>query len=277
MKALDTMALLDDLASELGATTGAQSPSELSMTRKRAEPVIGEERTQVFERVPIPPRKDPPWKMIAGIGGGVALLGLVALFTCGDDETPAVAAAQGDTESPGGEAETPVAAAPADLPPPGDEPEPEPEPDLPSEDELETPPDLPPDPELEPEPEPEPTKKTTKKKKKKTTKSSAPAPSTAAPKPAVEPKPTTTPSAAKGATDLLADATKALRSGNASSAYSLASKSYAKGGGSKAAEVMTEAACKMGSQAKAEAALKKVGVFKRAGLKRTCKGLGVKL
>lgn len=111
-----------------------------------------------------------------------------------------------------------------------------------------------------PTPEPEPAvAPTPTKKKKRKKKAVAPAEPTAS------------------ASELLSDARKAQLAGSYKTAYSLAKKSHAAGGGADAAQVMGVAACKMGDASKAKSAYSKLSGSKKSALKGVCAKAGIDL
>ncbi|NVB42320.1 hypothetical protein G6O69_31145 [Pseudenhygromyxa sp. WMMC2535] len=124
-----------------------------------------------------------------------------------------------------------------------------------------------------PSPQPRPRNRASKSRSKSTSTATKPTTTTTtASKP--EPKAST---ANLDADALYTKAESAYKKGSAGEAYKLASSSYNKKKRSKTAELMTLAACKLGSQGKAEASLKKVTLIRRNAIKKQCKSLGVKL
>ena len=305
--AMDTMALLADIADELGANE--PTPEDIAAASTTDAP-----RAAGGAPAPGDPIKPPPmaatdddWaprtptnpKLLWAAAAGAALFVILGISMCGDDDAPEDAVAATDTE-PSAAAPTPAPeteeveapADPADADDAHDADEVEAVEDAEAIEEPELVPDLPSEPaeeveeveEAEVEEAPQESAASSsgssrkkKQRKKATTATAEPAPAAA---PKSEPKPAAKPAAepaSKSSAQLLQEAKRALTSGSASKAYSLASQAYKAGGGSDAGEVMVEAACKMGSASKASSALAKVGVFKRARLKRLCKDLGVKI
>lgn len=115
----------------------------------------------------------------------------------------------------------------------------------------------------------------TRKRSKKSSSSSA-KPSTAEASTA----PKSAPASSAASDDpkvLLAQAKKALRAGNGSKAYALASKSNKLAYDTDAIEVMTMASCLKKDEGRAKALFKQVPLFRRSGVKSKCKSYGVKV
>lgn len=104
------------------------------------------------------------------------------------------------------------------------------------------------------------------------TKSSEPvaAPAPAPASPAAAPS---EPSAA----ELLAQSRDALRQGDASAAYRLASRSNGKKSSQSALQIMAKAACRMKSRDKAKSAFDRLAMADRAGIRSECRNHGVRL
>lgn len=108
------------------------------------------------------------------------------------------------------------------------------------------------------------------KPRKRQRKSSKAAPATAAPPP---PPPKAPPDAAA----LLADARKALASGDARRAYALAVKSRKAKSSSAALVVMAKAACRFGGERQAKSAFGQLRVSDRRGIRAECRKRGIRL
>lgn len=265
----DTASLVNGLASELIA----EVESEQAVTLQVKVPVVASQ----------PPRTDDRRRRKFALGALAAgmLLSILALVLPGGEGEDASLVP--DIEQPQPEQPDPTLAARTDAKP---QPEPEPvapptaEPDVEAEPEPQV--EAPPEPEPEPKPEPAPNKPAPGPKRGKKSQSE-PEPTPAAkqtdPKPAPkpDPKPSTSASDNRSADDLYSAAQSAYSNGRASEAYKLASDSYRKSSKSKTAELMTLAACKLKDAGKARSALAKVSAFKRNGIKKDCKAMGVNL
>lgn len=91
------------------------------------------------------------------------------------------------------------------------------------------------------------------------------------------PAPTAPTKQPQDAATLLADARKALASGQARKAYSLASKSRSAKRTSAALVVMAKAACRFGGASQAKSAFNQLSVSNRRGLRAECRTHGVRL
>ena len=266
----DTASLVNGLASELIA----EVESEQAVTLQAKVPVVASQ----------PPRTDDRRRRkfaIGALAAGMLLSILALVLPSGEGEDASLVP---DIEQPQPDPSDPTLAAQTEAKP---QPEPEPvapptaEPDVEAEPEpqVEAPP---PEPEPEPEPKPEPASNKPApgpKRGKKSQSEPTPTAKQPDPKPAPKPesKPTTSASDDRSADDLYSAAQSAYKSGRASEAYKLASDSYRKSSKSKTAELMTLAACKLEDAGKARSALAKVSAFKRNGVKKDCKAMGVNL
>ncbi|MEX1365744.1 MAG: hypothetical protein AB1Z98_21635, partial [Nannocystaceae bacterium] len=132
-----------------------------------------------------------------------------------------------------------------------------------------------PEPELaEPEPDPKPRRRRRRRPKPE------PEPEVVAePEPEPPPKPAPAPRRPDPPTakELIVQARAALRRGDASEAYELASRSNRARGSEAALSVMTLAACKQGNESRAKRAFKQIPLTRRGNLRRDCRQAGVRV
>ncbi len=290
------------IASAVAALTeGAPAPAEA--TAEAPVPLLDADDPPPLVTPSPPPEPvvastDPPSNprvLWIGLAGVAAALLLLILFARNRDEdpSPTTVAAQGDAEPPEDTLErSAVAAQPAPPPEPAAEHEPAALP-------VEVPPDLggdvvaladapdvgtdlalaldvgSPEDEVPAEAvaEAEPSSSSTNRGRKGRHKSKGrPAADRSRPPP-------TKPAAADepDAKALLAEARKALASGQARRAYSLAAKSKKAKRSSAALVVMAKAACRFGGEPQAKAAFKQLSVSDRRGIRSECRNNGIRL